>query len=41
MVAEKGLKHLNDLIEKLKFYDEAIIDSVKRMSAWKAKGHDY
>lgn len=28
-------------MEKLKFFDEALIDSIKKASVWKIKGSDY
>lgn len=41
IISEKGLSHINDLIEKLKFYDEAVIDCIKKATVWKLKGTDY
>jgi hypothetical protein len=35
------LSHVNELIEKLKFYDEAVIDCIKKATTWKLKGADY
>jgi hypothetical protein len=41
IISEKGLSHVNEHIEKLKFYDEAVIDCIKKATAWKLKGSDY
>jgi hypothetical protein len=28
IIEEKGLKYLNDMLQKLNFYDEAVIDTI-------------
>ena len=38
IIQEKGLKHLNQMLEKLKFLDEAVLDTIELAKSWKIKG---
>ena len=38
IIEEKGLKYLNDLLGKLDFFDEAILDCIELAKQWKIKG---
>lgn len=41
IIEERGLKFLNDMLEKLNFYDEAVIDTIQIAKDWKMKGVTY
>ena len=41
IIEDKGLKFLNDLLEKLSFYDEAVLDAIQIAKKWKIKGVTY
>ena len=41
IIEEKGLKYLNDMLQKLNFYDEAVIDTIEIAKNWKMKGVTY
>lgn len=41
IIEEKGLKFLNDMLQKLTFYDEAVIDTIEIAKSWKMKGVTY
>jgi hypothetical protein len=41
IIEEKGLKFINDMLEKLNFYDEAIVDTIEIAKKWKMKGVTY
>ena len=41
IIEEKGLKFLNDMLQKLSFYDEAVIDTIEIAKNWKIKGVTY
>lgn len=41
IIEEKGLKFLNDMLQKLTFYDEAVIDTIEIAKSWKIKGVTY
>jgi hypothetical protein len=41
IIEEKGLKFLNDMLQKLNFYDEALVDTIEIAKNWKMKGVTY
>ncbi len=41
IIEEKGLKYLNDMLQKLNFYDEAVIDTIEIAKNWRMKGVTY
>jgi hypothetical protein len=41
IIEEKGLKFLNDLLAKLDFLDEAILDCIELAKQWKIKGCNF
>jgi hypothetical protein len=41
IIEEKGLKFLNEMLQKLNFYDEAVIDTIEIAKKWKLKGVTY
>lgn len=41
IIEEKGLKFLNQMLQKMNFYDEAIIDTIEMAKNWKMKGVTY
>lgn len=41
VIEEKGLNFLNDLLGKLNFYDEALLDTIEIAKGWKMKGVTY
>lgn len=38
IIEEKGLKFLNGLLQKMNFFDEAVIDTIQLAKQWKIKG---